>query len=115
MSLLRFVPAAVFATALVALPALAAPALTPVPAHMNVGQGSFVLTAHTRIYVPAHDDDAMTAAVWLRDEIAKARGLRLDIVTGEGPNKHDDGISFSRVETFAATPRPITWKPAPMA
>ncbi len=104
MKSLRFVPAAVFATALVAFPALAAPALTPVPAHMNVGQGSFVLTTRTRIYVPAHDDDAMTAAVWLRDAINKARGLRLDIVTGEGPNKHDDGISFSRVETFAATP-----------
>jgi hexosaminidase len=80
--------------------ASAAPAITPLPAHMEAGQGNFVLTARTRIHVPAHDDDAMAAAVWLRDEIAKARGFRLDIVTGEGR----EGISFSRIETFAATP-----------
>jgi hexosaminidase len=78
----------------------AAPALTPLPAHMDAGQGRFVLTKTTRIYVPAHDDDAMTAAVWLRDAVAKARGLRLAIVTGAG----EDGIAFRRIETFAATP-----------
>ena len=86
--------------AAVATAASAAPSLTPLPAHMEAGQGHFTLTKHTPIYVPAHDDDAMTAAVWLRDEIARARGLRLPIVTGAGK----DGISFSRIETFAAAP-----------
>ena len=78
----------------------AAPALTPLPAHMEMGQGGFALTARTKIYVPAHDDDAMTAAVWLRDAVAKGRGLRLEIITGEGKG----GIGFSRIETFAAAP-----------
>jgi len=92
-------------TAGIALPGTAsavsaAPSLTPLPAHMEAGQGRFVLTARTRIYVPAHDDDAMAAAVWLRDAVAKARGLRLGIATGEGK----DGIRFSRIETFAAAP-----------
>ena len=86
--------------AALATAASAAPALTPIPAHMEVGQGTFALTAKTRIYVPVHDDDAMTAAIWLRDAVAKARGLHLQIVTGEGPN----GITFNRIETFAATP-----------
>ena len=100
----RFPAALAFAAGLAALSAasgaFALPALTPVPAHMTVGQGSLALTAHTRIYVPAHDDDAMTAAVWLRDALFRARGLRLEIVTGEGR----DGISFNRIETFDATP-----------
>ncbi len=100
----RFPAVLAVATSLAALAAAsgasALPALTPVPAHMTAGQGAFALTAHTRIYVPAHDDNAMSAAVWLRDAIAKARGLRLEIITGEG----HDGISFNRIETFDATP-----------
>ena len=100
----RFSAALAFAAGLATLSAasgaVALPALTPIPAHVTTGQGSFALTAHTRIYVPAHDDDAMTAAVWLRDALFRARGLRLEIVTGAG----QDGISFNRIETFVATP-----------
>ena len=95
-----FVSALALAAAFAASGAVASPSITPLPAHMVAGQGSFILTARTRIYVPAHDDDAMAAAEWLRDGIAKARGFRLEIVTGEGR----DGISFNRIETFAATP-----------
>jgi hexosaminidase len=94
------VSALALAAVLAASGAAGAPALTPVPAHMETGQGHFVLTKGTRIHVPAHDDDAMTAALWLRDSLARARGVRLDIVTGSGT----DGISFNRIETFAATP-----------
>ncbi len=100
MPISRLSPAVlILAAALAATPVVAAPALTPLPAHMETGQGSFALTAKTRIYVPAHDDDAMTAATYLRDMIARARGVRLEIVTGEG---RDHDISFSRIETFAA-------------
>ncbi len=77
--------------------AMATPALTPLPAHIQEGKGTFALGKQTRIFVPAHDADAMTAAVWLQDMIVKTRGLTLPIVKGEGRG----GISFSRIETFA--------------
>ncbi|ESQ87480.1 beta-hexosaminidase [Asticcacaulis sp. AC460] len=75
-------------------PAMAMPALTPVPAQMTQGEGSFALTAKTRIYVPAGDADARNAAVYLRDQL-KARKLTLEIVTGAAP-AGEAAISFVR-------------------
>ncbi|ESQ74991.1 family 20 glycosylhydrolase [Asticcacaulis sp. AC402] len=81
--------------ALVATPVAAAPALTPVPAQMTDGEGTFALTPKTRIYVPAGDADARNAAVYLRKQLKTTRNLTIEIVTGE-PAPGEAAIRFVR-------------------
>ncbi|EGF93470.1 glycosyl hydrolase family 20, catalytic domain protein [Asticcacaulis biprosthecium C19] len=81
--------------ALLATPALAMPTLTPVPAQITQGEGSFALTAKTQIYVPAGDSDARNAAVYLRDHLKTSRKLSVQIVTGE-PATGEAAIRFVR-------------------
>ncbi|MBO9708216.1 MAG: family 20 glycosylhydrolase [Caulobacter sp.] len=59
--------------------------LTPAPAKAEAGQGTFALTARTRIFVAPGDVEARGVATQLSDLIFKARGLRPAVVTGAPP------------------------------
>jgi hexosaminidase len=61
------------------------PALTPAPAHAELGQGSFALTVRTRIFVPPGDIEAKVVAGQLADMLFKARGLKPAVTEGAPP------------------------------
>ena len=65
----------------------AEPALTliPAPAQAAMGQGTFALTARTRIFVAKGDVEARVVAGQLSDMLRKARGLKLAVVEGPPP------------------------------
>ena len=83
----------------VALPAWAAPALTPIPAQMTVGEGTFALSDTTKIYVPADDAELMSVAVWLRDMLKATRGLTLEI-SDATPAEGEKSIRLNRIQTL---------------
>jgi hexosaminidase len=56
--------------------------LTPAPAHAAPGQGTFALSAKTRIFVAKGDVEAKVVAGQLSDMLGKARGLKLAVVEG---------------------------------
>lgn len=78
-----------------------APAITPIPAQMTQGEGTFTLSNSTRIYVPAGDAELMPVAVYFRDMVKRSRGLSLRIVSG-APKAGEKAIQFQRIATFAA-------------
>lgn len=101
-----FTRAAVQASALVASAAVlafasgafaAAPALTltPAPAQATMGQGSFALTARTRIFVTPGDVEAKVVAGQLSDMLFKARGLKLAVIEG-APAASEAAIVLAR-------------------
>jgi hexosaminidase len=59
--------------------------LTPAPAKAELGQGSFALTAKTRIFAAKGDVEARVVAAQLSDMVFKARGLKLAVVEGAPP------------------------------
>jgi hexosaminidase len=59
--------------------------LTPAPADATLGQGTFALTAKTRIFVSKGDVEARVVAGQLSDMLFKARGLKLAVVEGAAP------------------------------
>lgn len=89
--------ALVSAIALVAaVPALAGPvALTPMPAKLATTEGSFALTAKTRIFVAKGDVEARGVAVQLSDLLGRARGLTPAVVEGPPP-AGEAGIVLAR-------------------
>jgi hexosaminidase len=92
-------PIAVLVVAVLAVASTghAAPALTltPAPAQATMGQGTFALTAHTRIFVAKGDVEAKVVAGQLSDMLLKARGLKLSVVEG-APAAGEAGIVFLR-------------------
>lgn len=77
--------AAVFGLALAGavsvMPALAAPALVPLPAEMREGSGAgFDIAAATRIVVPPHDKAAWQSARYLQAKLLQTTQLRLGVV-----------------------------------
>jgi hexosaminidase len=98
MTLARSVAAAlVSALALVAaVPALAGPvALTPAPAKLSAAEGSFALSAKTRIFVAKGDVEAKGVAVQLSDLLFRARGFRHAVVEG-APSAGEAAIVLAR-------------------
>ncbi|EJL22099.1 hypothetical protein PMI01_05040, partial [Caulobacter sp. AP07] len=77
--------AAVLAFASAAGAASPALTLTPAPAKAQLGQGTFALTAKTRIFVAKGDVEARGVARQLSDLIFKARGLKPAVVEGPPP------------------------------
>jgi hexosaminidase len=59
--------------------------LTPAPAQAQLGQGTFALTAKTRIFFAKGDVEARGVAGQLSDMLFKARGLKLAVVEGAPP------------------------------
>ncbi len=59
--------------------------LTPAPAKAELGQGTFALTARTRIFVAKGDVEARVVAGQLSDMLFKARGLKPAVVEGAPP------------------------------
>jgi hexosaminidase len=59
--------------------------LTPAPAQATLGQGTFALTARTRIFVAKGDVEARVVADQLSDMLSKARGLKPAVVEGPPP------------------------------
>ncbi|SFK15661.1 family 20 glycosylhydrolase [Caulobacter sp. UNC279MFTsu5.1] len=59
--------------------------LTPAPAQATLGQGTFALTARTRIFVAKGDVEARVVAGQLSDMLLKARGLKPAVVEGAPP------------------------------
>jgi hexosaminidase len=98
MTLARSVAAAlVSALALAAaVPVLAGPvALTPMPAKLSTADGSFALSAKTRIFVAKGDVEAKGVAVQLSDLLFRARGFRPVVVEG-APSAGEAAIVLSR-------------------
>ena len=97
LSMLRALKASAILSASVAVLALASAAvaaslldepvltLTPAPAKAELGQGTFALTAKTRIFVAKGDVEARVVAGQLSDMLLKARGLKLAVVEGAPP------------------------------
>jgi len=82
-ALLACAPVLVLASAAqAATPALT---LTPAPAQARLGEGAFVLTAKTRIFVAPGDVEAQGVGRQLSDMIFKARGLRMAVLQGVPP------------------------------
>jgi hexosaminidase len=98
MTLARSVAAAlVSALALAAaVPVLAGPvALTPMPAKLSTADGSFALSAKTRIFVAKGDVEAKGVAVQLSDLLFRARGFRPVVVEG-APSAGEAAIVLAR-------------------
>jgi hexosaminidase len=72
--------------------------LTPAPAQAQLGQGTFALTAKTRIFVAKGDVEARVVAGQLSDMLFKARGLKPAVVEG-GPAVGEAGIVLARGTT----------------
>ena len=97
LSMLRALKASAILSASVAVLALASAAvaaspldgpvltLTPAPAKAALGQGTFALTAKTRIFVGKGDVEARVVAGQLADMLFKARGLKPAVVEGAPP------------------------------
>lgn len=79
------VSAAALAFASAACAAEPALTLTPAPAEAAMGQGTFALTARTRIFVAKGDVEAKVVAGQLSDMLFKARGLKPAVVEGPPP------------------------------
>lgn len=79
------VSAAVLAFASAACADEPALTLTPAPAQAAMGQGTFALTARTRIFVAKGDVEARVVAGQLSDMLFKARGLKPAVVEGASP------------------------------
>lgn len=88
---------AVLACASVSQAAQPALTLTPAPAQATPGQGTFALTAKTRIFVDERDVEARVVARQLSDMIFKARGLKLAVVDSATPAS-EPGIYIARGE-----------------
>ncbi|MBO9559070.1 MAG: family 20 glycosylhydrolase [Caulobacter sp.] len=69
--------------------------LTPAPALATLGQGTFALTAKTRIFVAKGDVEARVVAGQLSDMLFKARGLKPAVVEG-APAAGEAAIVFTR-------------------
>ena len=69
--------------------------LTPAPAQATMGQGTFALTARTRIFVAKGDVEARVVAGQLSDMLFKARGLKPAVVEG-APPAGEAAIVFAR-------------------
>ena len=104
-----FARAAVQASALMASVAMAAFAsaavaatptltLTPAPAQAQLGQGTFALTAKTRIFVAKGDVEAKVVAGQLSDMLFKVRGLKPAVVEG-APAAGEAAIVLARGTT----------------
>lgn len=103
------VPAAALANALMAsavalVPASASRAaepaltLTPAPAQVRLGSGTFALTANTRIFVDKGDVEARGVARQLADLLSRTRGLKPAVVEGV-PAAGEAGIVLARGTT----------------
>jgi len=69
--------------------------LTPAPAQATIGQGTFALTARTRIFVAKGDVEAKVVAGQLSDMLLKARGLKPAVVEG-APAAGEAAIMLAR-------------------
>jgi hexosaminidase len=88
MTLARSVAAALASamTLAAAVPTLAgAVALTPMPAKLSAAEGTFALSAKTRIFVSKGDVEARGVAVQLSDLLFRARGFKPAVVEGAPP------------------------------
>jgi hexosaminidase len=61
----------------------------PLPVSVQKGDGHFLLTPNTTIYVPAKQSDLLSVATYLADELAPATGFKLKANEGTGT-----GIQF---------------------
>ncbi|WP_426011010.1 family 20 glycosylhydrolase [Caulobacter sp. DWR2-3-1b2] len=76
--------------------------LTPAPAQAKLGQGTFALTAKTRILVAKGDAEAKVVADQLSDMLFKARGLKLAVAEG-APAAGEAAIVLARGATSGDT------------
>jgi hexosaminidase len=60
-----------------------APSLIPLPAQLQLSQGSFTVDAHTPIVLADHDASTRHTAGYLIDLLARTRGLQLRIAHGD--------------------------------
>jgi len=98
MTLVRSLTAALVSAAalIAAVPALAAPvALTPLPARLTTAEGSFALSARTRIFVAKGDVEARGVASQFSDLLLRTRGLKLAVVEG-APRTGEAAIVLAR-------------------
>jgi len=94
---------AVLALASAAQAAPASLTLTPAPAQATLVQGTFALTAKTRIFVAKGDVEARVVAGQLSDMLYKARGLKLAVVEG-APSAGEAAIVVARGSTSSDKP-----------
>jgi hexosaminidase len=88
--------------------------LTPAPAKAQLGQGTFALTAQTRIFVPKGDVETRVVAGQLSDMLFKARGLKL-AVSRASPSSARPPLLSSGDRPPATRPRPTPWPLPPPA
>ncbi|WP_296137399.1 family 20 glycosylhydrolase [uncultured Tessaracoccus sp.] len=77
------------------------PALVPLPAEMQMGEGTFALTADTRIVAPA---EARSVANLLRDRVATATGYPLPVVDRA---QREGDIQLRLDPSFTPTDTPV--------
>jgi hexosaminidase len=87
--------AAVLALAPASVAAAPALTLTPAPVEARLGQGTFALTASTRIFVAKGDVEARGVARQLADLLSRTRGLKPAVVEG-APAAGEAGIVLVR-------------------
>ena len=90
--------AAVLALASASVAAEPALTLTPAPVEARLGQGTFSLTAKTRIFVAKGDVEARGVARQLADLLSRTRGLKPAVVEG-APTAGEAGIVLARGTT----------------
>ncbi|MEA3152396.1 MAG: hexosaminidase, partial [Gammaproteobacteria bacterium] len=104
-----------------ALPAHASPtdpgdaSIIPLPNHVIVSGGSFRFDDQTPVYVPAHDAEARSAAVYLQDVLVRSQHPAPTIVDGVQRGEGVPAITFRRraglgpeAYRLDVTPRGIT-------
>lgn len=74
--------------------------LIPMPAQLQVSNGSFDVDGNTSIVIPAHDEAARQAALYLVDVLGRTRGLHLKVAEGGAT---DNAIVFQHDAKAAVT------------
>lgn len=77
--------------------------LIPLPAEIAPGQGMFRVTSGTVVYVPAGDAEAVGAARYLADKVARTRGLKL-VVQPIAAARDGAALDTSARDTAAGVP-----------
>jgi len=67
---------------------IAAPSLLPLPAHLQTGQGSFTVDAHTPLVLADTSAGTRQTAAWLAALLATTRGLDLRTTPGTAATRH---------------------------
>ena len=79
--------------------------LIPMPAQLQVTNGSFGVDGNTSIVIPAHDEAARQAALYLADLLGRTRGLHLKVTEGAATDnaivfQHDPQATVAQAEGY---------------